>query len=122
MSKFAPDATLDQPLDEVATCTRMDVTSDSATPTNLTNSLANVTLTAGAGNGDFTKADGDASGRKLTVAAQNGISVTASGTARHVVLSLSGTIKHVTTCTELALTSGGTVDVPAYDIEIADPT
>jgi hypothetical protein len=32
------------------------------------------------------------------------------------------TLLQVTTCTSQALTAGGTVDVPAYDIEFADVT
>ena len=122
MGKSVSDAVLDAALDEIATCTRLDVVSDSATPTDLTNSLANVALTAGAGNGDYTKANGDTSGRKLTIAQQTDISITNTGQARHIVLSLGGTIKLVTTCTEQTLTAGGTVTVPAFDDEIADPS
>lgn len=122
MAKFVPDAVIDTLLDEVATATRMDVTSDVGTPTDLTNSLANVTLTAGDGNGDFTIAAGDTSGRKLTVTQQSNVSITSDGTALHVVLSLGGTILDVTTCTSQALTSGGTVTFPAWDHEVLDPT
>jgi len=122
MSKFAPNDTIDAMLDEIATCTQMDVVSDSSTPTDLSNTLATVTLTAGDGNGDYVIADGDTSGRKLTVGAQTGVSITGSGTALHIVLSLSSVIKYVTTCTSQALTSGGTVDIPAFDIEVLDPS
>jgi hypothetical protein len=83
--------------------------------------LASTTLTAGDGNGDYTIANGDTSGRKLTVAQQASISISASGTATHVVLD-DGTNIYVTTCTSQALTSGGTVTVPAFDIEVADPS
>jgi hypothetical protein len=82
--------------------------------------LAAVALTPGAGNGDFTLANGDTNGRKLTTAQQTAISITASGDATHVVLD-DGTNIYVTTCTTQTLTSGGTVTVPAWDIEIADP-
>lgn len=119
MSKSAPDASLDPNLDEIATCTQMDLVSDSSTPTNLTNSLASVSLTPGDGNGDFTIADGDSGGRKLTITAKPGTTVTTPGTARHVVLSLSGTIKYVTTCVETAI--AGTVDIPAWKITFGDP-
>lgn len=122
MSKFVPDDVIDTLLDEIATATRMDVVSDVATPTDLTNTLANVTLTAGNGNGDFTVAAGDTSGRKLTVAVQTGVSITATGDAAHVVLSLSGTILDITTCTSQTLTSGGTVTFPEWDHEVLDPT
>lgn len=85
--------------------------------------LAEVALTVGAGNGDYTLADGDTSGRKLTVAAQSAVSITATGTATHVALSDGAAVLYyVTTCTSQALTSGGTVDVPAWDVEVADPS
>lgn len=109
---------LDAALDEIATATQMDVTSDSSTPTDLTNSLGSVAMTAGDGNGDYTVAEGDTSGRKLTVAEQS-VSVTTAGTAKHVVLSLDGTILATATCTDQAVTVGGTMTVPAFDIEIA---
>lgn len=122
MGKTLANSVLDAALAEVATCTRLDVTSDVSTPANLTASLADVTLTAGDGNGDYTIADGDASGRKLTIAQQAAIPIDANGTAKHVVLSLTGTIKLTTTCTDQVLTSGGTVTVPAFKLELADPT
>lgn len=122
MGKSLSNSVFDAALAVIATCTRMDVTSDSSTPANLTNSLADVTLTAGAGNGDYTIADGDVSGRKLTVGQQADVDIDASGTARHVVLSLTGTIHLTTTCTEQALTDTGTVTIPAFKIELTDPT
>jgi hypothetical protein len=124
MSKFAPDAVLDAALAEIATSTLLSIVSDATTPTDLTNTLASVSVTAGAGNGDFTIANSDlgGGGRMVTITAQSGISISASGTANHIVLSVGGTIKYVTTCTAQALTSGGTVDVPAWKIGFADPT
>lgn len=122
MGKAIVDAVLDAALAVVATCTRMDVVSDVGTPTDLTGTLANVTLTAGSGNGDYTIGPGDSNGRKINVAEQAAFSVTGSGTARHIVLSIDTVIKLVTTCTEQVLTSGNTVTVPTFDYEIADPT
>ena len=121
MGKSVANSVIDGALAVIATATRLDVTSDSSTPTGLTNSLAHVTLTAGNGNGSYTIADGDASGRKVTITQQSDISVTASGTANHIVLSLSGTILLTTTCTAQVLTSGNTVTVPAFADEIASP-
>lgn len=129
MSKFAPDAYYDNgSLAEAALADEMYVCS--AQPTNYAD-IANVdlagpiALTPGAGNGDFTLADGDVSGRKVTVAAQNGASIGTSGTGNHIVLATGGAtdlIRYITTCTAQALTSGNTVNVPAWDIEINDPT
>lgn len=121
MGKSVHNDVLDDALDRVATATRLDVTSDVGTPTDLTNTLANVTLIAGDGNGDYVVGEGDADGRKIAVAEQADISITGTGTALHIVLSLGGTILLTTTCTSQALTSGGTVTIPTFDYELADP-
>lgn len=104
-------------------CTRVTVCSTEPTTyteANATYALADVTVDST----DFTLADGDTNGRKLTTAAQNGVTVDANGTAQHVaLLDVSNSkLLYVTTCTSQALTSGNTVDIPAWDIEIADPT
>lgn len=122
MGKTVANTVIDAALAEIATCTQMDVVSDTSTPTDLSNSLASVSLTAGDGNGDYTIADGDTSGRKITIAQQADINITATGEANHIVLSLNGVIKLVTTCTTQTLTSGGTVTIPAFTDEIADPS
>lgn len=88
----------------------------------ITNSLADIAVTAGAGNGDFTLADGDTSGRKLTVAEQAAVDIDVTGTAAHICI-ISGTVLLAkTSCTSQALSSGGTVTIPAHDYEIRDPT
>lgn len=71
---------------------------------------------------NFTLADGDTSGRKITVDAQNGMTVIADGTADHVawIGSSGSTLLLVTTCTTQGLTSGNTINVPAHDFEIRD--
>lgn len=123
MAKFASDTVMDAALGVVDNATRLVVTS--AQPANFAGiaavALADVALTAGAGNGDYTLANGDTSGRKLTVAAQSAVPIDSSGTATHVCLDDGTTLLYVTTCTSQALTAAGTVDVPAWDIEIADP-
>ena len=104
-------------------CTR--VTLCSAEPTtyaegNATYALADVTVDSS----DFTIADGDTSGRKVTVAAQSGVTVDTSGTATHIaLLDVSGSrLLYVTTTTSQVVTSGNTANLPAFDIEIADPS
>lgn len=120
MAKFTDDSVLDAALDKIATATRMVVTS--AQPANFAGiaavALADVAVDAG----DFVKANGDTSGRKVTVAAQNGIPVDASGSATHVCLDDGTTLLHVTTVAAQALTSGNTVNVGAFDVEFADVT
>ncbi len=84
-----------------------------------TYALADVAMTV---NSDYTKANGDTSGRKVTVAAKSTVTVDTTGTATHVALVDGTRLLYVTTCTSQALTSGNTVNFPAWDIEIADPS
>ena len=81
--------------------------------------LADVAMTP---NTDFTKADGDVSGRKCTVAAKNGVNVDSSGTGNHVALCDGTRLLYVTTCTSQALTAGNTVNFPSWRVELADPS
>lgn len=122
MGKKIEDVFIDAMLDKIATCVTMTVCS--AEPANQAGiaavALASVVLTAGDGNGDYVIANGDVSGRKVTVQQQSNIPITASGNATHIVLD-DGVNIVVTTCTSQALTSGGTVTVPAFDDEVADP-
>jgi dipeptidyl aminopeptidase/acylaminoacyl peptidase len=73
---------------------------------------------------DFTLANGDASGRKVTVAAKDGVAVDDTGNADHIALldTSNSRLLYVTTCTTKGLTSGDSVNIPAWDAEIADPT
>ncbi len=81
-------------------------------------SLADVALVGG----DFTLANGDVSGRKHTVAQKSAVPIDATGTADHVAIVDGTTLLDVTTCTSQALTSGGTVTIPAWKHEIQDPS
>lgn len=126
MAKSVADAVLDGALDILKNnVTRM--VACSAEPTtftegNATYALADVTLTGT----DFTHANGDTSGRKTTIGAKSGVLIDTSGTATHVaLLNVAGTaLLYVTTCTSQALTANGsnTVNFPAFDIELADPS
>jgi hypothetical protein len=125
MPKVAPDAVMDAAFDYIdqADVLRVCSTLDSS-PTHaeiVTATLASVAITPDT---DFTKADGDTSGRKVTVAAKSGVSVTASGDANHIALTTTSgsVVRYVTTCTTQTLTSGNTVNIPAWDIEINDPS
>ena len=123
MAKACSDNYMDAMLDLIATADTMTVCSGQ--PANVAGisavALADVALTPGDGNGDFTIGNGDTNGRKLTVAAQNDIDIDTSGTATHVVID-DGTNLYITTCTSQALTDTGTVSVPAWDIEVSDPS
>lgn len=100
------------------------MTACSAEPTTRTEAvttfkLADVALTPGT---DYTISDGDTNGRKARVAAKSAVPIDTSGTATHVAICDATRLLYVTTCTSQALTSGGTVDFPVWDVEIADPT
>lgn len=91
------------------------------TEAHTTYKLADVALTSG----DFTgPADGDTSGRKITVDAQSSIPIDATGTATHVALTLtaSSQLQYITTCTNQALVSGNQTNTAAWDIELRDPS
>lgn len=124
MAKAAPDAMIDASLDYAGAATKLVVCSaqpTTYTEANATYALADVVIDSG----DFTKANGDTSGRKITIGAQNGVLIDTSGTATHIALISTGdtTLRYVTTCTSQALTANGsnTVNVPAWKIEIQDP-
>lgn len=125
MAKATPDDVLDTFLDEIALADTLYVCSGQ--PANFAGiaavALADVTLTPGDGNGDFAIGNGDTNGRKVAVAQQSAVPIDSSGTANHIVLAdaANSRLLYVTTCTAQALTSGGTVTVPAWDVEIADP-
>lgn len=125
MAKFANDLVMDAAFDFViAQAERLVVAAGDASGVyaNLAAiSLADVAIDSG----DFTKANGDTSGRKVTIAQQSSIPIDSSGTANHVHVvrdSATSRILLTTTCTSQALTAGGTVTVPAWDEEIGDPT
>lgn len=124
MGKSVHDDVLDGALNIIKNnCTRMCVCSTQPTTYTeaiTTNELADIVMASG----DFTAANGDTNGRKLTVAAKSAFAVDNSGTAAHVALVdvTNSKLLYVTTCTSQALTSGNTVSTPAWDIEIADPT
>jgi hypothetical protein len=125
MAKKFDDSVFDAALAELATATRMVVTS--AEPANFAGiaavALADVVITAGLGSGDWGAAtNGDVSGRKTVMAAQTAINVDASGTATHVCVDDGAVLLAATSCTSQALTSGNTVTVPAHDHEFTDPT
>jgi hypothetical protein len=124
VAKSVHDDVLDGALNIIKNnCTRM--TACNAQPTtfteaNATFALADVTMASG----DFTAANGDTSGRKLTVAAKSTVTVDTTGTFNHVALLdvTNSKLLYVTTGTSQGLTAANTVNFPAWDIEIADPS
>ena len=123
MAKFFVDSVLDGLLEIINDATLMTVCN--AQPTTYaeaatTFKLADVVMAGG----DFTISNGDTNGRKVRVATKLAVPIDTTGTATHIALAISGssTLLGATTCTSQALTSGGTVDIPVWDVEVADPT
>jgi len=127
MAKSAVNDVIDALLDFIAD-NGNEINLCSAEPTTYTEAhatymLAQDALVVGDGNGDYTIADGDSSGRKLTVSQQSSVSITNSGTATHAAIVKTSTTELllVTTVTPQVLTALGTVTIPAFKAEISDP-
>lgn len=127
MAVFVHDSVLDAALDDLALCDSLvlcdgqpaDYTA--ATTDHPTGDALGEIAIDGT---DFTKANGDTSGRKTTIAQQTGVNVDVTGTCDHIAIVDVGTttLKAVTTCTSQAVTSGNTATVNAWKIEFADAT
>lgn len=121
MTNLVIDAAMDALLDHIANgANALHVCSGNPTTRAavLTNSLGNVAVDSG----DYTKADGDVSGRKHTVAQQNIASFSASGTA-HCVALIDGTVLYrvIDLTADQGVTSGNPGTVSAHDHEVRDP-
>ena len=123
MAKFMSDAFADSSLEYLRSNAQRQIVCSSQ-PANFAAVAAASLADVAVDTGDFTIANGDTNGRKVTVGQQSNVPIDSSGTATHVVYvnDTSSLLIYGTTCTSQALTSGGTVTVPAHDIEIADPT
>lgn len=125
MARFAPDSFFDAALNTVTSATHASVTEGQPT------AIATGTFSGGtfvAELAEFTTPTftgpvvGDVSGRKITVDALTGASISTSGTADHFVLhDNNNAIFYITTIASQVITAGGTVDTSAFDIEILAP-
>lgn len=127
MGKLIPDAVIDSMLEVIAdNVDRIDICQDtpvdySSATTGGNDSLGSVAVTVGDGNGDWTIANGDSSGRKLTLAEQTGVTISNTGTATHIAMTDGSSVFYgATTCTSQAVTSGNTATINTFDIEISD--
>ena len=106
-------------------CEGDQVSACSAEPTTYTEAITTYKLAIQTGmSGQYTKANGDTSGRKSTLAAQNTVTIDSTGTATHVAVTNLGdtSLRRVTTSVSQLLTSGGTVDIGAHKHELEDVT
>jgi len=120
MAKLIPDAIIDLMLDIIGASNGDRLFICSAQPATYaeaasTYDLATHILTSG----DFSKDNGDTSGRKLILAAQNGFTVDHNGDATHYVIGKSGdtSIRLIGTLTLQTLTAGNLVNFPTTDID-----
>ena len=121
MAKWANDLMMDAALDYFAGSTAM--VACSAQPANFAGVAAVALADVAVAPGDFTKANGDTSGRKVTVAAKSGVSVATSGTVTHAALLdvTNSKLLFVTTTPSTAVAGGGTVDIGSWKDEIQAP-
>jgi hypothetical protein len=118
MGKKQADIVLDQSLNYISTnATEYYVCTSE--PTDRADAIA-TSVTAAITPSYTGPADGDVSGRKLTIDAVSDEALTASGTVNHLALCSGTTLLYVTTATPQPVSSGGTVSIPSWDIEIAD--
>jgi len=121
MGKLVDDTVLDGALNII----KNNITSVSicsTQPTTRTEAVTTYMLsTKATSGGEVTVAD-DTSGRKATMSAQSAMSITNSGTAAHVALTSASALLYVTTCNSQYLNGGNTVSIPAWKINITDPT
>ena len=118
MAKFQIDAMLDAALDYISTNAN-ELYVCTTQPADRAGAIS-LGLTGAATPSYQANADGDGGGRKLAVDEEADIAITATGDAQHIALCSGTTLLYVTTCTLQGLTSGGTVTVPTWDIEIDD--
>lgn len=125
MAKSVHDDVLDGALNivknggtQISVCSTQPTTYTHATVTYMLAIKSDLT------SGDYTgPGNGDASGRKLTVKQAAAIEVINSGTALHIAIcDVDDRLLYVTSCTSQVLTDGNSVTIPAWDIEIADPS
>ena len=121
MAKWMNDAGADAALnywsdaDKMVLCSAQPTTFAEA---NVTYALADVAPTFDA------LANGTTSGRKRGVQAKAGVPVDTGGEGNHVALikTTDSTLRYVTTCPPQAVSAGGTCDIGAWAIEVADPS
>lgn len=126
MAKWCNDAMLDTALQYIRNNAKK-ICVLTAQPTLLTECTAATVLAMTTLNTAMTIGDGDVSGRKITIPQAATVAVQTTGVASHVALysSAAGSsgLHYITQCSTQALTStSNQVTIPAWDIEIADPS
>jgi hypothetical protein len=124
MGKYIADADLDLLADDLIAngdeMTLCETEPTTYTHAHTTYKLADVALVSG----DYTKANGDTDGRKVTITAKAGVTVDVTGTGHFVCINDTGSsiLKRKATCNAIGVTESGTVDFPSWKITLRDPT
>ena len=109
---------LDTEANRVDICSSEPTTYTAATSTASLGNTTSITISA--------PTDGDTSGRKVTLSAISGASVTGSGTATHFAISDTSNSRLLATGSlsggGQSVTSGNTFSLTAVDVEIPDPS
>lgn len=126
MAKWSNDAMLDTALQYIRNNVKKTCVL-TAQPTLRAHCTAATVLALTTISTTMTIGNGDLSGRKITIPQAATIAVNATGVASHVALysTVAGStgLHYVTQCSTQALTStSNQVTIPAWDIEIADPS
>ncbi len=121
MAKYANPLALDAALAVVARATRLVVTAGQ--PASVAAADASRLAETSLAPVDFTLADGEAGGRRLTVAGKAGLVALATGTADHVALIDDAAVQllHVTLCQPQPLLAGTALTVQGWDFAIGAP-
>jgi hypothetical protein len=95
----------------------------SSQPTTRADALSKALASAAMVTGDFTLANGDAGGRKITIAAKPGTAITVTGTANVYALIDNTRLLATTDITNpQVVTAGNTANIPAWKITKNDPS
>ncbi len=125
MAAVVHDDVFDAALDKIATATQVSVgtgAKPSVYAASYTGELGTYTLTAGDGMGDWTIANGDTSGRKITCGAQSGSNGTATGTADWLAYDDGVTLLITIDGDGDTINSGSPFNISAVDVlELRDP-
>jgi hypothetical protein len=126
MAKYTDDYVLDGSALRVAEGNELRICAGQPTSfaDSTTRRLGSIAMTPGTGGGDYSLANGDVNGRKVTVAAQTGIAVATTGTADHVAIvdTVNSRLLHATTMPSQTVTAGNTANTAAWDAEFGDVT
>ena len=121
MGKSAHDDVLDALLEEIKDNTNL-LCACSTQPTTRTEAAVTYMLaTVAIDSSDFTLADGASGGRKATISAQSGITITNNGTVAHLAIVDNSKLYFVTTTSSQELVSGNLLNIPAWTITANAP-